>query len=141
MQLTPIRSLGRILVFGLALTAAACADDPLSPEERVAGEYTATTLTVNQGGATFDALQTGARLDIILRENGTTTGRLFVPQGDEDGGDFEADLTGTFTVSEDGQRVTFDQAADTFIRDVEFTVQGNQLVSNALGVQVVLTRQ
>ena len=37
----------------------------------------------------------------------------------------EADLTGTWTLS--GNTVTFNQTADTFIRDVDFTAAQNSL--------------
>ena len=138
MKMLLTRSLGRVLVFGLFVAGAAC-EDPLTPQERIAGRYEATTLMVTRGGVTFDALAAGADLEITLHENGTTNGYFFAPGGDEDGGDFAADLTGTWLTNND--RVTFSHGADTFLRDVEFLVQDNQLVSNELGIQVVLTRR
>ena len=64
-------------------------------------------------------------MTLNLATDGTTTGQLFVPGGDEDGGDLDADLTGTWTLS--GSTVTFDQAADTFFPDVEFTAEQDRL--------------
>ena len=131
--------LARLFAVALLVTGAAC-DDALSPEERVAGRYEASTLMITEGGATFDALQLGVDLEVTLHENGTTSGLFFVPQGEDDGSDFSADLTGAWTLSEDGQRVSFTHASDTFIRDREFFVQGDRLVSNEDGINVVLTK-
>ena len=135
------RSFGRVLMFGLLITSTACDDGPLAPEERVAGRYEATTLVVIEDTGSFDALSAGADIEITLHENGTTTGLFFVPGGDDDGSDFDADLTGTWTVTDDGSRVRLSHAADTFLRDVDLQVRGNTLVSNEGGVQLVLTRQ
>lgn len=134
------RALGRALVFGLLVTAAACDDDPLSPQEQVAGRYEMTTLLVTEGGTTFDALDAGADIEITLHRNGTTNGLLFVPGGDEDGSDVAADLSGTWTLSADAERVTFSHAADTFLRNRQFQVEGEQLVSNESGIHAVLSR-
>jgi hypothetical protein len=46
---------------------------------------------------------------------------LFVPGGGEDGGDLDADLSGTFSFNDTTDQVTFDQSADTFVRDMTFT--------------------
>ena len=134
------RPLSRVLIAGLVLFATACDDGPVTPED-VAGTYVATTLLVTEGGVTFNALDLGAELEMTLNENGTTVGALFVPGGDEDGTDLVEDLAGTWTLSEDGERVTFSQTGDTFIRDVEFLVEGNQLLANELGIEVVLTKR
>lgn len=136
-----IPSLGRLLLLALLLAGAACDDDPLTPEERVSGDYRATTLLVVDGGTTLDALGIGAELDLTLRPDGTTAGRFFVPGGDDDGSDLDADLTGTFTLSDDGQVVRLDHAADTFLRDIDLMVQGDRLVSAQGGIQLVLTRR
>jgi hypothetical protein len=60
---------------------------------------------------------------VVLKPDGTTTGHLSVP--DLGQGAIEADLTGTWTLS--GSTVTFNQTADTFIRDVDFTAAQNSL--------------
>ncbi len=62
---------------------------------------------------------TGAVVSIDLADDGTTTGEIFVAEGAEDGADLDEDLAGTWTLA--GSIVTFEQGADTFIRDVEFT--------------------
>lgn len=103
----------------------ACGDDPVGPGEITRDDITrgfaAVTFTTTTDGVTTDHLAAGATLDIALHEDGTTTGRLFVPGGDEDGGDLDADLAGTFSFEDASDRVTFDQNADTFVRDMTFT--------------------
>jgi hypothetical protein len=82
-------------------------------------------LTTSSG--TIDLLATGSEISVTLAPDGTTTGRLFIPDVGEGGTDVEGDLTGTWTLS--GSTVTFDQAADRFIRDVEFTAERDRLTS------------
>jgi hypothetical protein len=66
---------------------------------------------------------------ITLAADGTTSGRLFVPGGAEDGSDLDVDLVGAWTLT--GSTVTFNQTADTFIRDAQFTAGRNSLSSEA----------
>ncbi len=87
-------------------------------EDTVAGTYHASAFTVTSGVGTTDLLAIGATVEATLAPGGTTSGRLFVPGADADGSDLDEDLTGTWTLA--GQTVTFDQTADTFIRDAEF---------------------
>jgi hypothetical protein len=102
----------------------ACGGDSFTPtEETVAGTYEASAFTATSFNGTTDLLLAGAIVDATLAPDGTTSGRLFVPGGAEDGGDLDEDLTGTWTLT--GQTVTFDHAADTFITDVEFTAGRN----------------
>ena len=136
--------LGRMAVFGLAVIFAGCGDDDgFSPTvENVAGSYSAASFTLSSPVGTIDLLALGSTVDVTLAPDGSTTGRLFVPGGAEDGGDLEADLTGTWTL--DGSTVTFNQTADTFIRDAEFTVSRNQLTGEGTfdnqTVRLVLTK-
>ena len=121
-------SIRRVVTAGLLVLAPACSDDPFEPtDENVAGAYDAETFTTTTSTGTTDLLATGAEATITLAADGTTTGRLFLPGGNEDGSDFDADLTGTWTLA-DGI-VTFDHESDTFIRDVEFTAGENRLTS------------
>ena len=45
------------------------------------------------------AIIAGSTVAITLATNGTTTGRLFVPGGADDGSDLDGDLAGTWTLS------------------------------------------
>jgi len=81
--------------------------------------------TVTSGVGTTDLLAIGATVDATLAPDGTTSGRLFVPGAGEGGADLDEDLTGTWTLL--GDTVTFDQTADTFIRDADFIAGRNTL--------------
>lgn len=137
----------------LAALGACADDDPLGPEdverEDVIGTYDATTFVATQGGVGVNMLAVGADVEITLTASGTTSGRLFVPMADEGGGDLEANLAGTFTFDEGTRRVTFDQEADTFLRDLTLTAvrSGSRILlegtetSGSTTVEIVLTRR
>lgn len=142
-----------VLVATLALGA--CGDSPsgndgqeisraqLSGNYRFSKEFGATEFKTTEGGTTTNQLDRGASLSISLAADGTTTGRLVVPGGDEDGGDLNADMAGTWTL--DDGIVNFDQDADTFVRDLPFEVRGTRLVGDRtfgdVRVQMTLAKQ
>ena len=100
---------------GVAETAAVL----VSGEYRAEGTLGAFRLmTVGPDGEETDWLARGASVELRLTADGGTRGRLYVPGADEDGGNLDSDLAGTFSVR-DGV-VTFDHEADTFIRDMPF---------------------
>lgn len=120
-------------LFAVVAVLGACSDDGVGPaeitREDITRGFSAVTFTTTTDGTTTDQLAEGATLNITLHEEGTTTGRLFVPGGDEDGGDLDADLAGTFSFNDSTDGVTFDQNADTFVRDMTFTaVRSNDAV-------------
>lgn len=132
--------LGRL---ALSFALAACGDEGFEPTvDSVAGTYHATAFTFNGGSGTIDLLAAGASVTITLASDGTTAGRMFVPGVAAGGGDLNADLAGTWTLS--GATVRFDQAADTFMRDVPFTVAPSRLQAqgtfDAEVVVLVLTK-
>jgi hypothetical protein len=114
----------------LAAVLTACDNDPTGPatadvsREDIIHAFSAVTFTTVTGGVTTDQLAEGATLDITLYDNGSTTGSVFVPGTEE--GDFYGDLTGTFSFSDSNDRVTFDQVADTFVRDMTFVAVRSQ---------------
>ncbi len=121
-------TLPRIASLCLVLALAACGDDDEGTNptvEDVAGSYSATTLTFTTSVGTVDLLAHGATVTAELAMDGSTTGRLFVPEGELGGGDLDEDLTGTWTLSDD--IVTFSQANNTLINDVDFAVGPNTL--------------
>jgi hypothetical protein len=137
--------------FGLA----ACGGDTTGPDpqqaamQKVAGHYVASqsygalSFTTTASGETIDWLAVGGSLEIDLAADGTTTGRVFVPGGDEDGSDWEADLKGTWTLA--GSTIRFSHKADTFVRDMPFTVRDGRLDGDqtfgGTRVRVVLARR
>ena len=145
------------LFVGTALALAGCSENPSGPESReeamarLAGDYTASgafgaiVFTTTTDGETIDWLDEGAFLQIRLTADGATSGRVFVPGVDEDGGDFDEDLTGTWELIDD--EIFFEHDADTFIRDMPFEVDGNRLIgdrtfeADEVRVQVELVRQ
>mgnify|MGYP006173008693 CR=1 FL=1 len=84
----------------------------------------------------------GATIELVLAENGTTTGRLFIPAGVAGVPDFDENLAGTWAVV-DG-RVVLSHAADTFLRDMPLELEGDRLVGDqrfgGVRVRVVLQR-
>jgi hypothetical protein len=103
----------------------ACGESTEPTVDSVAGSYTATAFTVTEGGSTTDVLADGGSITLTLNTGGSAAGRLFVPGGAEDGSDFDEDLTGTWTLT--GTAVSLDHAADTFLRDMTFTVSADRL--------------
>jgi hypothetical protein len=131
----------RILSAFFALALAGCDDDPTAPAAPT-GAYEATNWTGTSGGTTTDILAAGGSFTITLTSQGTTTGHLFIPASVTGEGDFNSDLTGTWTQS--GSVVEFSHTADTFVRDMPFTIQGASLVGDRtfgdLRIRVTLTR-
>lgn len=118
-----------------------CDDDPTTPSTPT-GAYTATSWTGSSGGTTTDVLAAGGSFTVTLTPQGTTTGHLFIPDVVTGEGDADSDLAGTWTQS--GTIINFDHTADTFVRDMPFTIQGATLVGDRsfgdLRIRVTLTR-
>jgi hypothetical protein len=104
---------------------AACSEGFTASIDTVSGPYMATTFTLTQANQTSDLLAAGASIELILLNQGTTGGRLFVPGGAEDGGDLDLSLEGTWTLQ--GARVTLQHEADTFLRDLVLTASDSHL--------------
>ena len=114
----------------VAVAAAVACSDAFSPTiENVAGDYHLQRLaTWTDTSGTKDWKAAGSTITISLNPNGTTTGALFIPGGNDDGGDLVADMAGTWTLVR--STVEFDQPnADTFVRDYQFTAGKNRLSS------------
>jgi hypothetical protein len=122
------RRASRFAPAALVLLLACGGSDSFTPtEETVAGTYEASTFTLTSFSGTTDLLLAGATVDATLAPDGTTSGRLFVPGAEEDGGDLDEDLTGTWTLA--GQTVSFNQTAETFIGEAEFIAGRNTLTA------------
>jgi hypothetical protein len=122
----------------MAVAAGGCSDGGTGPDTElslsmVVGSYTAegsfgaVVLTTHDpdGEGPVDWLARGASILLGLHEDLTTTGRMFVPGGDEDGGDLDMDLAGTWSL--DGNVVRLQHDADTFLRDMDLVVGNDRL--------------
>ncbi|MFL5552110.1 MAG: hypothetical protein ACJ770_04800 [Gemmatimonadaceae bacterium] len=132
-------------VIGLAVVFA-CGGDTSGPcSNALTGSYIATEFVTTGSSGQTNQLLAGSTVNIALLCNGTTTGHLHLVQTASTPA-FDADLAGTWTRT--GNTVTFSQSADTFIRDMDFTVVetsfGTQLVADdafaGTRVQITLTR-
>ncbi len=128
------------------IAALAACDDPFSPTvANVSGMYHATTLLVTDSTGVKDYLAIGSSITLQLDPSGTVSGHPLIVGGNDDpgGGDLEADMAGTWALA--GDTVTFDQAADTFVRDWGFKASSGRLTTDYIGggvaVNVVLTKQ
>ena len=117
--------------------------DPITPES-IAGTYTATTFTLS-GEVTEDVLATGGTLTITFNADGTTSGSLFVPAASEASEDVDlvVDMAGTFSLS-DGS-ISLTQTGDSFVRVLDWTVEGDQIhgtrTNGGVTVTITLSRQ
>lgn len=108
----------------LSLSGLGC-KNVLEPKD-VAGSYVAVRFIFSDGLEETDVLEAGGDITMTLTADGTSSGTLFVPAAlTEDQMDFTADLTGTFTITDD--IIHFTQAADTFVRDSNWVLDGNRL--------------
>lgn len=128
---TPLSRRG-FLAFVAIATLAACGDDkkPTENEENpntsIAGTYTATVFQVTPSNSSMiNMLAGGSTLTITIAENMSTTGSLFIPGTIGGGSDFNASMSGTAVRS--GNSVTFQQTADSFVRDLTFAISGKTL--------------
>jgi hypothetical protein len=106
------------------------------PAGDAAGAYAATSFTLNQGGPEEDLLAQGSSITLTLLADGTTTGHMFVPAALTGEGDFDEDLDGTWTQADDVVRL--EHTADTFLRDIDLVVSGNELTGQVSDPTFVL---
>jgi len=114
----------------------ACGDST-SPGVTEVGSYSALTFFTQPagGGVTRDELQAGGTMVLTLNSNGTTSGHLHVAANGTTPA-FDADMAGTWSLN--GDVVNFTQAADTFVRNMAWTVvRAGRNVVALLGDQVL----
>ena len=125
----------RAAALASVVLAAACGDSFSPTIDTVAGTYTATTFTTTVNGTTTDQLARDASLVLTLTAGGSTSGQLVMS-------DFIESMAGTWLLT--GDKVTIDQSADTFVRDMTFTATADELRGDATfggtRVQVTLRR-
>lgn len=108
-----------LLLIGFPIMLA-CSDSTSPDETTIAGNYAATIFTTTPtGGSARNELQAGSTVVLTLNSTGTTSGHLHVAANGAVPA-FDADLAGTWVVN--NNVVTFTQTADTFFRNMAFTV-------------------
>jgi hypothetical protein len=109
----------------LAFAIGACGDGATEPAS-VTGSYTATTfVVVPSGQPAMDVIAKGGSLSIVIASDNTVTGNLLLPASVTGGAVFTASMAGT--VTRNGASVQFQQSADTFVRNLSWTPNGNTL--------------
>jgi hypothetical protein len=113
-----IKSFSSFLLFSGSLVA--CGSDSTGPAEPPVGSYTAIEFVTTGSSGQTNQLLIGGSLQMNLAANGATSGHLHMAAS---AGNpvFDADMTGTWTMN--GNVVDFTQTADTFVRDMVFTLQ------------------
>jgi hypothetical protein len=79
----------------------------------------------------------------MLAAEGTATGHLFAPHGQEDGSNLDTDVTGHWSLS--GTTVTLSLDQDLLFNGLTLTAEpnqlrGNQTVTGNIAVEIVFTR-
>jgi hypothetical protein len=93
-------------------------DNPVQPGNVAGIYYSSQFVTTGTGGQT-NQLLAGSYVNIQLLPNGSTIGQLHLVASSSNPA-LDADLAGSW--SQSGNTVTFTQSADTFIRNMTFTV-------------------
>lgn len=95
-------------------------------DETVVGAYSATTFTrQTTGEAPIDVLAAGGSINLVIHSDMTTSGTLIIPASLNNGTAMSLSLLGE--AAQVGGIVTVSTIADTFIRDMEFTFDGEAL--------------
>ena len=136
--------LPRVLLAAALLFAVGACRNTAEPDP-IVGTFLATTFTVTPAGqGTLNGLALGGTLGINVANNLVTAGTLLMPPGLTGGATVVASMAGTAMVT--GSTVRFAQSADTFVRDLTFTLVGTQLqalnqVVAGTRYDLILTRQ
>lgn len=113
-------SLIRLAPVLLGIAALGACGDSTSPGNSPAGSYAAIIFITTGSSGQTNQLLIGSSLNMTLATNGTTSGHLHLAASNGNPA-FDADMAGTWTRT--GNLVDFTQAADTFVRDMVFTIE------------------
>jgi hypothetical protein len=112
---------------------------------RLDGTYVASVFRVTpQGQSQIDVLGAGGSMTLTIGSNNAVTGTLVVPGSVTGGGPLSESMAGT--AARDGDEVTFTQTADTFVRDLTWSLsaEGLRVTNQTAGgasFTVTLSRQ
>jgi hypothetical protein len=142
-----LRNTRALLLIGLPAIVLACGGSDEPSATPIAGTYAATFFQTTGSSGQRNEITAGSTLTITLAANGTTTGHLHVAASGSNPV-VDADMAGTWTATEN-HIVTFTQAADTFVRNMEYTwgsdIQGMSTLAadevfSGTRIQITLTR-
>jgi hypothetical protein len=104
------------------LTATTACGSATAADSELNGAYSVSQWVTTAGSVQTNQVAAGSTLDLALDLDGGLSGHLHVAAS---GGNpaFDADMAGTWTHS--GNTVKFNQSADTFVRDLTFSVKRN----------------
>jgi hypothetical protein len=117
---------------------------PIIPNQNIVGSYVATRFIVTPTGKpAINVLTLGGALTIDINASKQTTGALTMPAGVFGPDAVNQSMAGT--VEQSGYTVVFVQAANTFIRSVEWLAGGGTIQTDvsdgSARIEVTLTRQ
>ena len=112
----------RIALPLLIATAACGSDKTTEPTNAIAGSYAASEWVTTGGSGQTNQLLAGSTLSLTLANGGATSGHLHVAASGSNPA-LDADMAGTW--SESNNKVTISQSADTFVRNMTFSVVPN----------------
>lgn len=116
-----MKQLIRIVSMSLSCSAlVACGSDSTGPPEPPVGSYTAIEFVTTGNSGQTNQLVIGGSLQITLAANGTTSGHLHMAASGSNPV-FDADMAGTWTMN--AGTVDFNQAADSFVRNMTFALE------------------
>lgn len=114
------------MIAALAGTLSACGEALTGPGGIATGTYVAAAFSITQAGqAPVNVLADGGSLTIRINADGTTSGALVIPSTLTGGAPFTASMAGTVTVT--SLTVKFEQNADTFVRDLNWSRTGQDI--------------
>lgn len=133
-----------LLLLGVVALMSCRVGDPFAPTvANMAGAYTAHALVIADTAGAIDWIDAGGSLTLTLSANGSLSGRLFLPGGAAGGGDLDEDMAGNWSLI--GHTISFGQAAQTFVREMDFTAGQDRIsvdhyFGTTLRVIIVLTK-
>jgi hypothetical protein len=137
-----LRNPRSLLLLGLPALLLACSEPESPPPNPLLGTYSATSFTTTGSSGQRNEILAGSTLVLTLKDDNTTSGHLHMAASGANPA-FDADMAGTW--SQNGTVVEFNQAADSFVRDMIFTwgpdssLTGNHVFSGT-SIQITLTK-
>ena len=123
----------------LTLCSTSCTASPTAAVSPI-GTFATIAFTIVDDAGSHDLLKDGARLELTLAAGGSVSGALEIPEGPSGTDALMASMAGTWT--QHGNVLTFDQPADTFVRDTPFILRSsNRIEADKVfgGSRVLLT--